>query len=185
VRGGERPIYRFLESFSQKGKWIYPDIGYIDFGRSAEYREIFVGGGRELFKLKRFGPLNDVDVKVIEEFYINSSTGSKSGALYFLPWTFFSFKVSPMNFEGVYFPYVPLDGEGKVQHVVERVKAEYYIGFLKFGVGYGAYQVKDGPWQDRPFVTATLKTRRFGDLELWLQRFKDGKQLQVRYFKKI
>ena len=37
--------YHLVEFFQLRGKWIYPDVGYIDFGTN-NYHEVFVGGGR-------------------------------------------------------------------------------------------------------------------------------------------
>jgi hypothetical protein len=39
----------FTEVFQVRRKWIYPDIGYVDFGHN-NYREFFVGGGDTFYK---------------------------------------------------------------------------------------------------------------------------------------
>jgi len=86
--------------------------------------------------------------------------------------------------EVVYFPYLPLNKAGRMQHVLERAKLEYSFKHFKAGGGYGAYQFGDSPWQNKPFITSTLKCGRFGNLELWLQKMPRGNpQVQVRYEK--
>ena len=63
-------------------------------------------------------------------------------------------------------------------------KVEYDFKHFKAGAGYGAYQLGDGPWQNKPFLTATLKAGKLGNFELWLQRLPgNDAQLQVRYAK--
>jgi len=168
--------YHLLEVFQTRGKWIVPDVGYIDFADARDYREIFIGGGAVLYSSERF--------TVIEEVYLNQACGPASGgAAYLMPWSLLGFKITPkLGGEAVYFPYLPLNKAGRIQHVLERVKLEYGLTHFKIGGGYGAYQFGDGPWQNKPFVTATIKGGRFGNLELWLQRTPTNKaQLQVQY----
>jgi hypothetical protein len=49
ARWGERvesnavSTYHFVEVFQVRRRWIYPDIGYVDFGHN-NYREAFAGG---------------------------------------------------------------------------------------------------------------------------------------------
>jgi len=38
--------------FQTHGKWIVPDVGYIDFG-TGNYRELFFGAGRTLYDGKK------------------------------------------------------------------------------------------------------------------------------------
>jgi len=65
ARAGERtdsdPIstYHFVEVFQVRGKWIYPDIGYVDFGHN-NYREFFAGGGYTLYKSKRITAIGEL-----------------------------------------------------------------------------------------------------------------------------
>src|SRR6476620_1668228 len=37
--------YHYVQVFQQRGKWIYPDVGYVDFNNSDEYREVWVAAG--------------------------------------------------------------------------------------------------------------------------------------------
>src|ERR1700681_224339 len=52
--------YHFLELLQTRGKWIYPDVGYVDFAHD-NYREVFVGAGATFLQSKR--------VILIEELY--------------------------------------------------------------------------------------------------------------------
>jgi len=40
-------LIHYLEFFQIRKKWIYQDIGYVDFAHGS-YREFFIGGGRTL-----------------------------------------------------------------------------------------------------------------------------------------
>ena len=178
VQDDATATYRYTELFQQRGRWIFPDIGYIDFADAKQYREYFIGAGAVLFTSKR--------ITIIEEGYLDKAAGPASGdALYFQPWTLVAVNLTPkLNGEVVYFPYLPLNKAGRIQHVLERAKLEYDFKRFKVGAGYGAYQYGDGPWSNRPFVTTTLKGGKLGDLELWLQRMSSNHtQLQVRYAK--
>ena len=44
-------IIHYLEFFQIRKRWIYPDIGYVDFAHG-NYREFFIGGGRTLIDNK-------------------------------------------------------------------------------------------------------------------------------------
>lgn len=178
VQDDAKSTYRYAEVFQQRGRWIFPDVGYIDFVDAKQYREYFVGAGAVLFTSKR--------ITIIEEGYLDKAAGPASGgALYFQPWTLVAVTVTPkLSGEVVYFPYLPLNKAARIQHVLERAKLEYDFKHFKIGAGYGAYQYGDGPWTNRPLVTTTLKGGHLGDLELWLQRMPgDHVQLQVRYAK--
>ncbi len=178
VQNDAQTTYRYAEVFQQRGRWIFPDVGYIDFADAKQYREYFVGAGAVLFTSKR--------ITIIEEGYLDKAVGSASGdALYFQPWTLVAVSITPkLSGEVVYFPYLPLNKAARIQHVLERAKLEYDFKHFKVGAGYGAYQYGDGPWTNRPLVTTTLKGGKLGDLELWLQRIPgDHIQLQVRYLK--
>ena len=170
--------YHYVEVFQQRGRWIFPDVGYIDFDQAKQYREYFVGAGAVLFSSKH--------LTVIEEGYLDKAAGPSSGdALYFQPWTLVAFSLTPkLGAEAVYFPYLPLNKAARIQHVLERAKLEYDFKHFKLGGGYGAYQFGDGPWQNKPFVSGTIKVGKMGDVELWLQRSGNGDALiQVRYGK--
>jgi hypothetical protein len=85
--------------------------------------------------------------------------------------------------ETVYFPYLPLNHTATIQHVLEHAKVEYRIGHRwKVGVGYALYKFGNEPRQDKPFVTVTRETERWGAVELWpYQKIPTGAQMQLRY----
>jgi hypothetical protein len=167
-----------MAAFQERGRWIYPDIGYIDFGETKQYREFFIGAGWTVFSSKHF--------RFIEEGMIDQALGPASEhATYFVPWSFAPFNITTrLGGEIVYFPYLPLNKQGRIQHVLERAKVEYDFAHFKAGAGYSADRFGDGPWQDKPFMTATLKAGKLGNFEFWLQRLPgDHAHLQVRYTK--
>lgn len=176
VRDDAKTTYHFVEVLQQRGRWIFPDVGYIDFDHAGQYRELFIGGGAVLHKSKH--------LTVAQEAYLNQTSGPASGrATYLMLWTLVGYRLtSKLGGETVYLPYVPLNQAGRIQHVIERAKLEYGFKRFKVGGGYGAYQYGDGPWQNKPFITTTLKGSQLANLELWLQRMPEHHvQVQLRY----
>lgn len=166
--------YHYAEFFQARGKWIYPDVGYIDFCHG-DYREIYVGGGRTLYD----GEL----VTLIQEFYFDQALGPAANeARYIQPWTLLQVRLTPkIVSETVYFPYIPINHSARAQHVLERTKMEYVFNkTFKAGAGYAGYKFADDPWENRPFASATISTRA-GSIEFWLQKMPGGAQVQVRY----
>jgi hypothetical protein len=166
--------FHYLQFLQMRGKWIVPDIGYIDFA-TANYRELFLGGGRTLVERKK--------LMLAEELYFVQATGPAAGsARYLWPWTLLQLHFTPkFGSETVYFPYLPLNRPARVQHVLDRSKFEYALTkSVKIGAGYAGYKYGDLPWQSRPFLTTTVSTRA-GAFEFWLQRMPDGAQAQIRY----
>jgi hypothetical protein len=170
--------FRFAEVFHQSGRWVFPDVGYVDYG-SSDYREFFAGFGRTLVESSK--------ATVVGELYYLQAAGQASGsAKYVQPWVLVALRPAKrISSEMVYFPYVPLTSSARLQHVLERAKVEYAINnYLKMGAGYGAYQMRGSEWQHKPFVTATVSPPRVGDIEFWVQRVPgNGVQLQVRYLR--
>ena len=171
--------YRYVEVFQVEGRWIFPDIGYIDFADAKRYGEWFVGAGFKSVMTKH--------VTVAHEVYFVRSVGSASGdAKYTQVWTgiFYTF-TDKLGGEAAFFPYIPLNSAATKQWVVERIKLEYsFTPAFKAGAGYGAYQFGNGEWQNRPFITTTVTPAggKFGSFELWYQKLPNGKsQIQVRY----
>lgn len=168
--------YNYVEAIWQKGRIILFDVGYIDFGKTSQYREVLIGGGGVLIDSKK--------VVLIGEAYLDQAFGPTSGhATYFVPWAILIVHpTSKVNTEITYFPYLPLNKAGSIQHVLEQAKTEYDFGRFKIGAGYAGYQFRKDAWESRPFITTTLKAGSFGNLELWLQRL-PGNHLvaQVRY----
>ena len=176
----ETTAFRFVEVFHDSGRWVFPDLGYIDYGNAGDYREFFAGLGRTLVK--------SPGVTVVGEVYYLQAAGEASGsAKYLMPWVLAAFRTRHrIQGEAVYFPYLPLNTPAQLQHVVERAKLEYALPCFKFGGGYGAYQARGIEWQHRPFATVTVTPPRLGDFEFWVQRVPGrGAQFQIRYLKVI
>jgi hypothetical protein len=165
----------YLETFQIRHRWVLPDIGYIDFGHS-DYREVFMGGGYTLYDGKHISFIQ-------EALFVQASGSSAHQARYLMPWTMVQYHLTEkLGGETVYFPYFPLNDNGRKQHVLERAKLEYKIANRwKAGAGLGGYKFGDEAWSNRPFITMTVSTR-WGDWEVWLQRLPENKaQFQIRY----
>jgi hypothetical protein len=164
----------YLEFLQIRNRWIYPDIGYIDFAHN-NYREIFIGGGRTLIDNK-FASWDQ------ELMYLQATGPAAHSASYLQPWSMLRLHFAPkLSSEIVYFPYFPLNQAAGFHHVLERAKLEYSVNKRwKFGPGYAGGNVPGGSWVSRPFVTTTISTAA-GAFEFWLQRIPSGAQIQVRY----
>ena len=170
--------YHYAQVFQRRGKWILPDVGYIDFNKFDEYREVWVGAGGVL--------LDTTHLSVIGEGHIVKGLGpSSGGALYLQPWMLVAYHLTHrLGGEAVYFPYIPLNEAGRGQHVLERAKLEYDFGHIKLGGGYAGYKSGTDAWKSKPFVTATIKAGSVGAIELWLQQLPgDRVTVHVRYAK--
>ncbi len=167
----------YTQVSQKRGKWIFPDLLYVDFGKN-NYRELMAGGGRVLYDNHSCG--------VVHEWYFVQTGGSSSGgAKYALPWTRAYYKLSPkLGGDAVYFFYAPLNAAGKFHQAIERAKLEYDFGRFKLGGGYAASAPNGKPWQNKPLATLTLKCGSLGNLELWLQRLPGNHaQAQIRLTK--
>ena len=165
--------YHLGEFVVTNGRWILLDAAYVDFGRGGEYREWFAGAG--------VNSLVSQPLTIAHELIFAQGMGPKSGgATYLWPWTGIFYNLSSkIGGDVVFFPYLPLDGAGKRQFVLERAKIEYRIHpAIKVGTGYGAYQMSGEGWQHKPFVTAPLSPfgGRFGRLATWFQKMPGGAQ---------
>jgi hypothetical protein len=181
ARWGERAespainTYHFVEIFQVRDKWVYPDIGYVDFGHN-NYREFFAGGGYTLLRGKH--------VTAVGELLYEQALGpSTRNDHWLVPWTILQYRITTqLGGEASYFAYAPLSSTAIVQHVLERAKLEYKIKtHWKIGAGYAGKKVENNPWQNKPFLTTTVMTKK-GDVEFWLQRLPQNiLQVQVRY----
>jgi hypothetical protein len=164
----------YLEFFQIRNKWIYPDIGYVDFAHG-NYREFFIGGGRTL-----------LDDKIAtwdqELLYVQATGPAARSAAYLQPWSMLRVRFTPkFTNETVYFAYFPLNDSAHIHHVFERVKFEYALKKRwKAGVGYAGVKFPGVPWVNKPLITTTISTRA-GAFEFWLQRIPGGEQVEVRY----
>jgi hypothetical protein len=181
ARWGERAespainTYHFAEVFQIRGKWIYPDIGYVDFGHN-NYREFFAGGGYTF--------VNGKHITAVGELLYEQALGpSTHQDRWLVPWTILQYRITPkLGGEASYFAYAPLSSTAIVQHVLERAKFEYKIKpHWKIGAGYAGKKAENNPWQNKPFLTTTFITKE-GDVEFWLQRLPQNiLQIQLRY----
>src|SRR5579863_4072317 len=164
----------YLEFFQIRKKWIYPDIGYVDFAHN-NYREFFIGGGRTLYE----GKYATWDQELL---YVQATGPAAASARYLQPWSMLRVRFSPKwSSETVYFGYFPLNDSAHIHHVIERAKLEYAVKKRwKIGVGYAGVKFAGVPWVNKPLITTTISTRA-GAFEFWLQRIPGGEQVEVRY----
>ena len=178
VRTGLRSnvTLRYVEILQTRGRWVVPDVGYIDFGEAGQYREVWLGGGPVLIERPSVN-------LTVAGYYAQDDGSAANGAKYFQVWSLLGYQLAPnVVAQAVYLGFAPLNDSARVQHLFERIKLEYDFGRLKLGGGYAAYRFATDAWQHRPFVTGTVRLGRAGSLELWGQRLSgDLAQLQVRY----
>lgn len=180
ARTGERVnapqigIIHYLEFFQIRKKWIYPDIGYVDFAHD-NYREFFVGGGRTLYD----GKFATWDQELL---YLQATGPAARSASYLQPWSMVRVRFAPMlTSETVYFLYFPLNDTARFHQVIERAKLEYALKKRwKVGAGYAGTKPVGGKWLNKPFLTTTISTKA-GAFEFWLQRIPGGEQVEARY----
>jgi hypothetical protein len=167
--------YHYGEFIQTRGKWIFPDVIYVDFGKN-NYRETSIGGGIFLAPSKK--------LSMIQELSVVRATGSAAnGATYLSPYFQLNYNfTSKILSETEYFPVFPLNKSGKIQHVLEHSKLEYDFKHFKIGGGYAAYKCVGDKWQQKPFVAATLKAGQLGEFEFWLQHGVESlPEFHVRY----
>jgi hypothetical protein len=164
----------YAEFLQIRDRWIYPDIGYVDFGHN-NYREFFIGGGRTLIENKF--------VEWEQELEFVQATGPAAGsARYLQPWSMLRLRYTPrVTSEIVYFPYLPLNKTAGFHQVLERAKTEYRVQkHWKIGAGYAGKDQPGTRWINKPFLTTTISSPA-GDFEFWLQRIPNGAQVELRY----
>lgn len=164
----------YLEFLQIRNRWIYPDIGYVDFGQS-DYRELFVGGGRTLIDRQRISWEQEM-------LYVQAFGQAAHSARYLQPWSLLRIEFTPkLTSETSYFLYIPLNSPAQLHHVLERAKVEYSVtNRWKVGAGYAALKFAGSSLQNKPFLTTTVLTKE-GAFEFWLQHIPGGGQVQLRY----
>jgi len=120
----------YLEFFQIRKKWIYPDIGYVDFAHG-NYREFFIGGGRTLYDSKIASWDQELE-------YVQATGPVAGSARYLQPWSMLRVHFTPkFTNETVYFLYLPLNDSARIHQVIERAKFEYALTKIwKIGAGY-------------------------------------------------
>jgi hypothetical protein len=164
----------YLEFFQIRKKWIYPDIGYVDFAHG-NYGEFFIGGGRTLYDSK-------IATWDQELLYVQATGAVARSAGYLQPWSMLRVRFTPkITNEIVYFLYLPVNDPARFHQVIERAKFEYALKRRwKMGAGCAGTKPVGGRWTNKPFLTTTVSTRA-GEFEFWLQKMPAGAQVEVRY----
>jgi hypothetical protein len=167
-------VIHYLEFFQIRKKWIYPDIGYVDFAHG-NYREFFIGGGRTLID-------NKIATWDQELLYVQATGPAAASARYLQPWSMLRVRFTPkFTSETVYFAYFPLNDSAHIHHVIERAKFEYALKkHWKIGAGYAGVKFPGVPLVNKPLLTTTISTKA-GAFELWLQKIPGGEQIEFRY----
>ncbi|MGB8259974.1 MAG: hypothetical protein WCE75_06475 [Terracidiphilus sp.] len=180
VRTGQRlqpPLngsYRLLEFTQQRGRWIFPDVGYYDIGNVNE-QLWFAGAGAEVYRGKH---LLWTQIVYVEQEAGKAAHNERAMWI----WPVLDMNFSPrLSGQAVFYPTIPLTHAQRAGFDVDRVKVEYAFRHnILAGVGYAATVSAGSSWQNRPFVTFT-NIRRSGKWEFWIQRIAGGAQLQARY----
>jgi hypothetical protein len=166
--------YHLVEIAQQRGKWLVPDFGAIDYGKG-NFRELFIGGG----PIYHYGKM----VTYNQELFFAQDTGSEAhGARYIWPWPVFNFQFTPrLSSEVVAYLCIPLNRAAYMQYDLDRAKLEYAVSRrLIAGGGLSLAKNAGHPWENKSFITTTVSTRH-GTFEFWLQKTPGGGQIQMRY----
>jgi hypothetical protein len=155
----------FMDNYRTQGRSIIPDVGWVDFGKSHEYREVFAGGGYIPVNNKRFS-------LVTEGFFLQGTGLTRNRPNYFLAYVVSGFKpVARLNWETNYFGYYPINKTAQVQHVLDRSKLEWqFSDRFALGGGFAGCITKGTKWDSMPFASAKLSTKDYGNFEIWLQK---------------
>jgi hypothetical protein len=166
--------YHLLEFEQDRGRWIFPDFGAVDYGHG-DYREVFLGAGVTDFHNK-FATLTQ------ELYFVQDTGGAAHSARYLWPWPVFDLRFNPrLTSRVVFYPCIPLNRAAKAEYDIDHAKMEYAVNQrFTVGGGYSSSKSKGSAWVNKPFFTTTVTTRE-GAFEFWLQRMPGGGQLQVRY----
>jgi len=166
--------YHLAEFLQIRGKWLLPDMGYVDFATN-NYREFFGGGGWTFVNGKRATLTG-------EGFFVQDTGPAAHSARYLWGNPILNVRFTPkFTWQTGYLSYIPLNRAGTFQQVLERSKLEYaFTKSVKAGGGYAAYEKVGKPVQNKPFGTVTFSTHA-GSLELWCQHVPRGAQVQARY----
>jgi hypothetical protein len=138
---------------------------------------VFGGAGVVAYRRKHF-------TWVQEAYFLQGTGPAAKGARHILPWTLLGYSIPRTKLVGdaEYFTYLPLNQPARIQYVLDRAKLEYEFRRYRIGGGYAAYKYADGAWENKPFLTFTVKAQPVGSFEFWAQRLQtNAYQLQVRY----
>lgn len=166
--------YHLYEFSQQRGRWLWPDLGYYDSGKTND-QLWFAGAGGDIIRNNR--------VELLQIVYVEQEVGRDAHnqrAIWI--WPVLDVQLTPrLSSETVVYPTIPIDRSQRWAFDVDRSKLEYQLRRnLKAGAGYSASVGAECDWFSKPFLTTTL-TNRTGSWEFWIQRISGGAQLQVRY----
>jgi hypothetical protein len=166
--------YRVFEWAQERGRWIVPDFGYFDTGYGKE-QIWFAGAGAKLVHSRH------VDWE--QELYVSQEAGPDSEnkrSLWIWPVVNMRFPAR-LSAQVAAYPTLPLNRAQRWGYDVDRSKLERMLGSKwSVGVGYAGGICDSRTWENKPFFTATRRTK-LGNFEFWLQSIPDGSQAQVRY----
>ena len=166
--------YRVVEWTQERGRWIFPDLGYFDTGYGSG-QIWFVGAGGTVQNRRRFD--------WTQEFYLTQEAGPQScnrRSLWLWPVVNLRFP-KRLASQVVLYPTIPLNHAQHRSLDFDRAKLEWSASSQWLvGAGYAGGLAGSDTWQSNPFLTTTRKTRA-GDFEFWLQRTNGGGQVQFRY----
>jgi hypothetical protein len=168
--------YRMVEYIQERGRWIFPDVGYYDCGHSND-RQWFAGVGAELY--------HGEHANFSQEIYVTQEEGSAAhNQRSMWVWPVLDLRFTPrLTSQTVAYPTLPLNRSAQWGFAVDRSKLEYALRpNFQVGPGYASSKTPGTPWQNRPFLTTTF-TNRAGAWEFWLERMPGGGQIQLRYMK--
>lgn len=180
VRTGEplqsphRLTYRLVEFSQQRGRWILPDLGAYDSSAGKD-KLLFTGAGAE-FRIGR-----RIDYTQIVYFAQDVGPGSHAARMLWV-WPVLDVDLGRRWMaEGVAYPTIPLNRAAQTGFDIDRIKLERELTRrFSAGAGYSASLCTGKPWDNKPFVTTTVRSRA-GSFEFWLERIDAGAQVQVRY----
>lgn len=171
--------YRFVEVIQQFSNDTLAGAGYIDTGNPRDFTNI--GGQQEVYAGLGY-TFNVAGVNILAIGFVDRTTGDAAQTS-IVPWVVAGRQLGRAIASGNYFIYTPADGDGDAVQILENAKVEYPLGSRWLaGVGYAATKVGEGPWVDKPFITATYLAAA-GNFELWAQRPTSGEgvSFQLRY----
>jgi hypothetical protein len=167
--------YHLVEIAQQRGKWLVPDFGAIDYGKG-NFRELFIGGG----PIYHYGKMVTYNQEL---FFAQDNPAQRlTGRATFGPGrssTSSSLPGSPPRLSPTLC--IPLNRAAYMQYDLDRAKLEYAVSRrLIAGGGLSLAKNAGHPWENKSFITTTVSTRH-GTFEFWLQKTPGGGQIQMRY----
>ncbi|HEY2857549.1 MAG TPA: hypothetical protein VGJ21_03985 [Terracidiphilus sp.] len=166
--------YHVVEWEHVRGRWILPDMGYVDNGYGRDQTWFVAGGAKALVTQH---------LDWTQELFVTQEAGPDSHNKRSMRlWPIVNVRLpNRLSSQMVPYPTVPLDAAQRWSIDIDRAKLEWTANTRWVaGVGYSGGLNKNRDWASRPFLTTTRRTPA-GSFEFWLERMPGGAQLQVRY----